>query len=260
MRPAAFAQSGELDYPSVNNLHEVSDMISPSVRRSDALESAPLEAASLRHLVYERIEQMIIRGQLRPGDRMPETELALTLGVSRGPVREALLLLERDGWVEVKPRHGATVRRRSNREIEELFEARKVLMIHAARLAAELADDAACARAVELDEAVKKAARQSDIQHLIDANAAIHDFLPYMGGNSTIGDLCRSFSRRLRYYTFTPRTPKRAPEVAEEHRAIIAAILERSVGKAAELMRIHIEHNWIAYTEGRLERESSQWS
>lgn len=233
-------------------------MVVPSIR-SDVIESTPLEAASLRHLVYERIEQMIIRGQLRPGDRMPETELAQTLGVSRGPIREALLLLERDGWVEVKPRHGAMVRRRSNREIEELYDARKVLQIHAVRLAAELADDAARARAVELDEAAKKAARQSDIQHLIDANAAIHDFLPYMGGNKTIGDLCRAFSRRLRYYTFTPRTPKRAPEVAEEHRAVIAAILERQVGKAGDLMRIHIERNWIAYCEGRLERDGSQW-
>ncbi len=234
-------------------------MVVPSLR-SEVLDGVPLEASSLRHLVYERIEQMIIRGQLKPGDRMPETELAQTLGVSRGPIREALLLLERDGWVEVKPRHGAAVRRRSNREIEELYDARKVLQIHAARLAAELADDDARAKAVELDEAVKKAARQSDVQHLIDANSAIHDFLPYMGGNTTIGDLCRAFSRRLRYYTFTPRTPKRAPAVAEEHRAIIAAILERSVSKAGELMRIHVEHNWIAYCEGRLERDGSQWN
>jgi len=235
-------------------------MINPRARKSEISDSAPLEAASLRHLVYERIEQMIIRGQLRPGDRMPETELAANLGVSRGPVREALLLLERDGWVEVKPRHGATVRRRSNREIEELYDVRKVLMIHAARLAAELADDDARARVIELDEALKKAARQSDVQHLIEANAAVHDYLPYMGGNTTIGDLCRSFSRRLRYYTLTPRTPKRAPAVAEEHHAIIAAVLERSISKAGDLMRIHIEHNWIAYCEGRLERDSSQWS
>lgn len=233
-------------------------MVIPGIR-TETVDNAPIETASLRHLVYERIEQMIITGQLRPGDRMPETELAQSLGVSRGPIREALLLLERDGWLEVKPRHGATVRRRSDREIKELYDARKVLQIHAARLAAEMADDAARAKAAELADGLRKAARNSDIQVLINANSAMHDFLPYMGGNETIGDLCRAFSRRLRYYTRTPRTPKRAPEVAEEYRVIVEAILEGSVTKAGDLMRLHIEHNWIAYCEGRLEREGSQW-
>lgn len=224
-----------------------------------AVNSLPIETSSLRHLVYERIEQMIITGQLKPGDRMPETELAQTLGVSRGPIREALLLLERDGWLEVKPRHGATVRRRTDPEIKELYDTRKVLQVHSARLAAEFADEAARERAVVLLEDLRKATKSPDVKVLMAANSAIHDFIPYMGGNQTIGDLCRSFSRRLRYYTLTPRTPKRAPEVAEEHRQILEAILERSITKAGDLMRYHIERNWNAYCEGRLEREGAQW-
>jgi DNA-binding GntR family transcriptional regulator len=224
-----------------------------------AVNSLPIETSSLRHLVYERIEQMIITGQLKPGDRMPETELAQTLGVSRGPIREALLLLERDGWLEVKPRHGATVRRRTDPEIKELYDTRKVLQVHSARLAAEFADEAARERAVVLLEDLRKATKSPDVKVLMAANSAIHDFIPYMGGTQTIGDLCRSFSRRLRYYTLTPRTPKRAPEVAEEHRQILEAILERSITKAGDLMRYHIERNWNAYCEGRLEREGAQW-
>ena len=210
-------------------------------------EIQPVESIPLRQHVYKRIEEMIVKGQAKPGDRLPEAELAKILSVSRGPVREALQLLERDGWVEVRPRHGAVVRRRTTREIEDLLEVRRVLEVHAARLAAKNEDKEGRARLKRLLAASDRAARQKDIERLLAANQAVHDAFPELCGNAALVEIVHSLGRRLRWYTKRPSIGDRAHAVLEEHRAIAQAIFDRSPDDAARAMNEHILGDWKSY-------------
>src|SRR5829696_3902617 len=96
-----------------------------------------IHAVPLREHVYGRLQELLISRTLAPGDHLVEERLAAQLGVSRGPVREALQRLHRDGWVTLRPRHGAFVNQPTAQQVHEFFEARDVIERTAAQLAAE---------------------------------------------------------------------------------------------------------------------------
>ena len=81
------------------------------------VDAQPIETLPLREHVYERLQEMLIARTLAPGDHLVEERLAGQLGVSRGPVREALQRLHRDGWITLRPRHGAFVNRPSTGQV-----------------------------------------------------------------------------------------------------------------------------------------------
>ncbi|MPZ89730.1 MAG: GntR family transcriptional regulator, partial [Nitriliruptorales bacterium] len=113
----------------------------------------PLEPpVPLREQVYSTLEELILDGRLQPGQRLVETELASQLGVSRGPVREALQLLARDGWLDVHPRQGTYVRELLWQELENYFWVRSLLEVEAARLAARRVREDREARQADLTE------------------------------------------------------------------------------------------------------------
>lgn len=216
-----------------------------------------LASPLLRQQVAERIEQMLVQGRLKPGERLVESDLAQLLGVSRGPVREALQLLDHEGWIEHRPRHGATVRRRTAREVEELFEVRRVLEIHAARLAARNADAEGRARLTALMTACEDAARTRDDERLFQLNAEVHQFISDLGGNAALAGMVKSLGRRIRYYTLTPQSPARAYAVLEEHRDLVGAILDQSAEQAAGVMARHLNANWMNYQNWLCEQETA---
>src|SRR5882757_5731732 len=90
----------------------------------------------LRQSVYEAILDMIVERTLRPGQHLVENELAVMLGVSRQPVREALQWLKNDGWVDLRPGHGAFVHAPTVTEADQLLAVRALLETESARLAA----------------------------------------------------------------------------------------------------------------------------
>lgn len=92
---------------------------------------------SVPEQIADRICAAILAGNYQPGERIPEIQLAQSFGVSRGPVREALRLLESEGLITVSPRRGARVTALSLEEVEQLFDIRAVLSALAARRAAE---------------------------------------------------------------------------------------------------------------------------
>jgi DNA-binding GntR family transcriptional regulator len=215
----------------------------------------PLDAPPLRFKVAERIERMIADGNLKPGDRLRESELASLLRVSRGPIREALQLLENDGWVEVRPRLGARVRERTVREVWEYFEVRSVLETHAAKLAATTLSEAGRQHLADLMDSCGKALESSNLDELREANRTVHRYITELGGNEALTDLVRHLGRRV--YAFTQRTPHRTTEVYWEHRKIVDAILARDVETVGTLMVDHSRNNWLAYQQHIAKPDSS---
>lgn len=207
----------------------------------------PVDSVPLRMQVYERLEKLIVEGRYRPGERLPESELAAMLSVSRGPIREALQLLERDGWVEVKPRHGATVRRRTLTEVSEFFDMRRVLEVHAAVLCARNLTKENAKHLQHLMKLSHEADRSGDSTALMEANWAVHRAIPELSGNKALAQIILSLGRRVRWYTLTPRSWERAKDVLIEHGDLVDAICERDEAKAARLMDAHIGNTWTAY-------------
>lgn len=207
-------------------------------------------APSLKQRVYEAIQDLIIRGVLQPGQHLRETDLARQLGVSRGPVREALHLLERDGWVDLRPRFGAFVHNPSSREVDEFFDVKILLEAETARLAAMNATERAVGELDDLLAAADRAMAESDERALMEASALFHRGIATLSGNRVLCDIVDRLDKEIRLY-FMLMSGMRSEEAWTEHRTLVEAIKRSDPLTAAVTMRDHTEKNRIAYHERR---------
>ena len=188
---------------------------------------------------YSRLIAGIRAGELRPGDRLTETELAERLGISRTPVREAIRQLESDGLVTHLPRVGAAIRRLDLAEITELYEMRAVLEGTAARFAARAAAE------VEIDELQALNAEMAtapDARALYEANRQFHAVILNAARNRFLLQAAGAVQKTL--LILGPSTMEeagRAEGAMAEHAAIITALRARDGAAAETAMRAHIE-------------------
>lgn len=188
---------------------------------------------------YRRLLEEIGRGDLPPGARLRETELAERLGISRTPVREAIRQLEADGLVTHVPRQGATIRVLDYTEVMELYEMRAVLEGTAARLAARAASD------MELDELVAlndELAAADDASLAYELNRQFHLTLLDAAKNRYLIKSVNALQKTL--LIIGPSTlaeSERAKQAVREHAALLDALKARDGTRAEALMRAHIE-------------------
>src|SRR5437763_5328497 len=135
----------------------------------------------LRQSVYDALIDLIVGGELPPGQHMVETDLARQLGVSRQPIREALHRMEAEGWVDLRPSQGAFVHVPTDSEVDELLDVRALLEAETARLAAASsgsqapqARQAQLARLREICAEGQAAAEADDFGGAVAANNAFH--------------------------------------------------------------------------------------
>jgi DNA-binding GntR family transcriptional regulator len=190
---------------------------------------------------YDALRAAIVRGEIAPDARLVEADVSATFGMSRGAVRTALIRLEQDGLVAREPHRGARVRKVSDAEAVEILQARAVLEGLAARQAAERIDDAgkrylsAClARQRELLEL-------GDLLGASDANADLHAALLELSGHGTAQRLIRALhSQTVRYQYRTILIPGRSAASADEHTAIVEAVIGGRPDDADDAMRHHL--------------------
>lgn len=204
------------------------------------------QSPPLRDQVYDALENLIISGVLAPGQRLTEGDLAERLGVSRNPVREALNGLSRAGWVELRPRQGAYVRRRTAREGDEFYHVRQLLEIESARLAADRADEDGVAGLRGLLAEGWDALEHKDDERLLSLNSRFHAAVVELSGNSVLAETLGLLDKRLRWY-FKPVVVGRAPDSWQEHTDLVETIAAHNVDHAAEVMRLHTEATRLAY-------------
>lgn len=202
--------------------------------------------APLRQAVYDALAELIASGSLRPGQHLVESDLAELLGVSRQPIREALQRLQVDGWVELRPAHGAFVHVPTEREVAQLLGVRSVLEAYSARGAAEQATPSDVARLRELCEAGVAALAADDDRALTQANADFHEALVQISGNKVLAELISQVERRVRWY-YTPIARPRGAEAWSEHAVLIDAIAAGDAARAEQLMRLHTERTTEFY-------------
>lgn len=213
----------------------------------------PLERPTpLRERVYEAIAEMIVTRELKPGEHLVENELARDLGVSRQPVREALQRLQTEGWVDLRPGHGAFVHVPTDEEADQLLAVRAMLESESARLAAKHATAEHLEELRALLRAGDEAVAADDQADMVTANAALHAHVVSMSGNRVLTNLIASVERRVRWY-YLPIARSRGKDAWDEHAGIIDAIEERNSRRAATQMRQHAERTRELYHEWREE-------
>jgi DNA-binding GntR family transcriptional regulator len=196
---------------------------------------------SLTDAVYEAIRRGIIDRRLPPGAPVTEAALAAQLGVSKTPVREALLRLKDAGVIEPNGRRGGRVVQRSEAAIRRAYEVREALESYAAGRAAERADAAAVAGLRELAERSREHARANDVPAFVEVDGSFHAAIGAAAANPLLGrmlddalTLAMTLRRRDR-----PRSTA-STACADAHVRIAAAIAGRDAAAAEREMRAHI--------------------
>ncbi len=192
---------------------------------------------------YEALHRSIVSGELSPGERLVEEELADQLGYSRGAVRAALVRLSHDGLVIRERNRGARVRRVSIEEAVEILEARGALESLAAGYAALRRTDGELEELNALLGEMQDLHAVGELMAMSDRNARLHRRILEISRHEVARDICaRLRSQVVRFQFRTVLAPGRAPRSLEEHGAIVAAIEDGDRHAAEQAMRIHLSH------------------
>jgi DNA-binding GntR family transcriptional regulator len=200
----------------------------------------PFARANLREQIKDVLLQRIVEGSYPPGSRIVETRVAQELGVSQGPVREALRDLEQLGCVVHEPYRGCSVRAFSVDELLDAFPVRAALEALAARLAAERITDAELDALDELLDRMRLAARRGDAHDQSQANASFHATIVRAARNSTLERQWRMLEPFSRTYLTVSRPGIDLLHLSERHVPILDALRRHEPDAAAEAMHDHL--------------------
>jgi DNA-binding GntR family transcriptional regulator len=199
----------------------------------DTLDSGPRTShRELWELVCTEIRNLIITGEFAPGERLVEATLADRFDVSRGPVRRALMELERMGLVSSITRRGLCVTRFSRRDIDELFAVTMALERMAAREAADEASPEQVARLFELLEDLDRAQQGGDPMMAIEADLELHRQLMEASGNRRLLQLWTEIAEEIRFVIAVFQRAFPDIEWANHNRPIIEAVAARDANLA----------------------------
>jgi DNA-binding GntR family transcriptional regulator len=187
------------------------------------------------------LREAIIRGELPPGQRLVEYQMAKQWGVSRAPLREALHLLGAEGLISLSPHRGATVTPVSPEELEDLFALREMFEAYAARIAAGRATGEDLARMRELVAQMEVSIARRDVARYYTLAVEFHDVLMRASGNAVLVRLYNVVKRQFRrYQAVMARLPQLPERAIAEHKRILRAVETHRADEAASMVTRHI--------------------
>ena len=201
------------------------------------------EYLPLREVVFNTLRQAILKGELKPGERLMEIALAERLGVSRTPIREAMRKLELEGLVVMIPRRGAQVANITEKDLNDVLEVRIVLE--------NMAIEKACARMTEEDieklwaaaKAFEQTTAEGNLVKMAEADVAFHEIIYQASDNKRLIQVLNNLREQIyRYRVEYLKEEETRNLLVKEHEEITQAIRERNVGQARELSYQHLEN------------------
>jgi DNA-binding GntR family transcriptional regulator len=200
--------------------------------------TAAIETRSLRELVYEHLKAMMAAGRIQPGGFLDLNALAADLGISRTPVRDALIRLESEGFAEILSRRGVRIAELTLGRIRDIYEILGALESAALRSVAARITPGVTDRMAELNEEMSRALDAYDFGRYYDANLAFHDAYLSRSENAELVGRIRILKQRL--YDF-PRLRGFVPEWERasigEHEAVVTLLRAGRVEDAADYLR-----------------------
>ncbi len=197
----------------------------------------------LRDVVFHTLREAILKGELKPGERLMELQLASKLGVSRTPIREAIRMLEQEGLAVTIPRKGAEVAKMTEKDMEDVLQIRQVLD--------ELAVQTACDKITEQQlENLTRAGKNfehsiydGNLTEIIKYDVEFHDIIYEVTGNLKLVAILSNLREQIyRYRVEYLKEKENYPMLVKEHQKIVSALKQRDKECVKEAMCSHIRH------------------
>jgi DNA-binding GntR family transcriptional regulator len=197
---------------------------------------------TLRERIVEFIKDAVISGRLKPGERVPEQEIAENFGISRTPIREAFRQLESEGFISLIPRKGAVVSPITDKDVREFYAIKSLLEGHAAGTACGALSGRDIRRLENLNEAMEKCAERDDVKGFFRLDNAFHDTFLQACGNDKLCALVHSLVQQFERFRVTALSlPGRMKESVNQHREIIEAFRKSDAELVERLVRANAE-------------------
>ena len=229
-------------------VHSVADLSNPqpNANRSSASRLKPAASAQAPSLVdhaYDTIRRRILDNVYQPGAPALESELAAELGISRTPLREALIRLQNEGLIEIIPRHGMRVRPVSATDMKEIYEVLTALESYAVELVARRKPTPSeIKHLVDATRDMTRALKAKNLEAWAQADEVFHKYLIEACGNRLLVDAIQQYCDRAhRALMFSVRLRPRLETSAKEHMALVDRLSKGDVVGAVEVNRAHRE-------------------
>ena len=205
---------------------------------------------SLRDVVYNTLREAILKGELKPGERLMELQLASKLGVSRTPIREAIRMLELEGLAVTIPRKGAEVAKMTVKDMEDVLEVRESLDELAAKIACNKITEEQLQTLSKVKDAFEESTKTTDIKQIAMYDEKFHDVIYESTGNVRLVNLLNNLREQIyRYRVEYLKNVEVYPRLIEEHETILKALQDRNQELVVEAMRDHVENQATAVTQ-----------
>ena len=204
-----------------------------------------MQNTTLAERAYEELGARIVSGRLAPGHRLLAEELANQLSISQTPVKEALAELERDGLVEGVSRRSLVVRRFTAHDIAEIYQARMLIELEAARCAmrarrmtSDIVDGLAALCTAQVEQVERRCA--AGLAEAIRLDREFHEAIVALGGNAVTARWHRQVIRQTQTIHSYSIERYAAPRSRLEHAAIVDALRAGSVSRVVRALRVHL--------------------
>jgi DNA-binding GntR family transcriptional regulator len=196
----------------------------------------------LAEQITEILTRSFIQGQLREGQRLVESELQIKFGVSRGPIRESLRILERNGFITIIPRKGAYVRKISRKDIEENFAIRANLEGLAARLAISNLTAEDIRKMESALSRMEEVLRDHDLESHLKYHSEFHEIIWKASKNDTLIGIIKSLRFQANWFRFSYLQTIRDSFAygIGIHQEILDLLIKKDSDRAETLMKDHI--------------------
>jgi DNA-binding GntR family transcriptional regulator len=196
---------------------------------------------TLSHRVYMLLEDAILRGKVKQGDRLIEDELSTIMGVSRAPIREAFRLMEKEGLIKIIPRKGAIVSSISREDVAEIYEVSCVLEGLAAGLFCKRATEAELKKMKKICRDMEALIEKKDLLKYRKLNRDFHEVFINGCANKKIKEVYDSFQKQIHWFQNVSLSSQGRPEVSlKEHKSILNALLKKDREAAEHAARDHV--------------------
>ena len=197
----------------------------------------------LRDVVFNTLREAILRGDLVPGERLMELQLAAKLGVSRTPIREAIRMLEQEGLAITIPRKGAIVAGMTEKDMQDVLEIREALEELSVQVACDKITDEEVAKLRENMENFETSLKSGDIKRMAEADVEFHDVIYQATDNPKLINMLNNLQEQMyRYRVEYLKNPSNHEQLLREHEAIYRGIMEKDKDAVTEMIRKHISN------------------
>ena len=197
----------------------------------------------LRDVVFNTLREAILRGDLVPGERLMELQLAAKLGVSRTPIREAIRMLEQEGLAITIPRKGAIVAGMTEKDMQDVLEIREALEELSVQVACDKITDEEIAELQKNMKNFEHSLKSGDLKKMAQADVEFHDVIYRATDNPKLINMLNNMREQMyRYRVEYLKNPQNHEQLLQEHEAIYKGIVEKDKSAVTEMIRKHISN------------------